>query len=94
MKSIRLAGFLAVALVFSCGRRGANALDSGQVSGNVYDETNAPIPGATVTLTKQRDTAASRVTVTGASGSFQVSRRLRPGTTTCLSSWRASTLSK
>ncbi|MFQ5525672.1 MAG: carboxypeptidase regulatory-like domain-containing protein [Thermoanaerobaculia bacterium] len=48
----------------------AQTLDSGQVSGNVYDETNAPIPGATVTL-RSSATGVSRVTVTGDGGVFR-----------------------
>lgn len=49
---------------------GAQTLSSGQVDGNVYDETGAPIPGATVTM-RNSGTSATRVTVTGASGEFQ-----------------------
>ncbi len=69
MRRICLVALLAlvVALVPSAD---AQTLSSGQVSGNVYDETQSPIPGATVTM-RSSETGASRVAVTGETGAFQ-----------------------
>ena len=49
MKRILWVALVALTLVFSPVAE-AQTLDSGQVKGTVFDETNAPIPGATVTL--------------------------------------------
>ncbi len=48
----------------------AQTLDSGQIRGVVYDETKAPIPGATLTL-KNDQTGFTRVVVTSGAGAYQ-----------------------
>ena len=48
----------------------AQTLDSGQIRGVVYDQTKAPIPGATLTL-KNDQTGFSRVVVTSGAGAYQ-----------------------
>ena len=72
MRSTRLVAFLAAALLFSP-IADAQTLSSGQIRGVVYDETKAPIPGATVTL-KNDETGFSRVVVTTDAGAYQFSQ--------------------
>ncbi len=52
---------------------GQGAVTSGTISGDVYDNTGAVVPGAKVTI-RNPDTAAQRTTTTDAGGHFSVSQ--------------------
>src|SRR4030095_16366079 len=76
MKVSRLL-FVALALAFAVGFAvGPAALwaaesDTGSIDGNVFDETKAAVPGATLTA-KNVATGLTRTTVASASGSFHI----------------------
>jgi outer membrane receptor protein involved in Fe transport len=76
MKGSRLL-FLALAFVFALGLAVRPAAlwaaesDTGSIDGNVFDETKAAVPGATVTA-KNVSTGLTRTAVASASGSFHI----------------------
>jgi len=70
MMSTRLITILAVAMMIFAAIAGAQTLDSGQLRGIVSDQSGAPLPGATVTLSNTA-TGFSRVVVTTAAGAYQ-----------------------
>ena len=72
MKSIRLAALLAAAVLFSS-MAVAQTLESGQISGVVRDDSDAPLPGASVTLSDD-STGFSRTVVTNETGAYQFSQ--------------------
>src|SRR6266508_3355181 len=76
MKGSRLL-FVALAVVFAVGLAvGPAALwaaesDTGSIDGNVFDETRAAVPGATVTA-KNVATGLTRTAIASASGGFHI----------------------
>ena len=63
-------GWVVLALVLACAPRvSAQAVAVAQLSGTVIDDTNAALPGATVTVT-QTDTGMTRSVITGPDGGY------------------------
>lgn len=72
MKSSRLAGLFVLLLLFSAVGN-AQTLESGQLSGTVFDDQGAALPGATVTLSND-STGFSRTVVSNETGAYQFSQ--------------------
>ena len=76
--TVRRLLFLALALAVALGLAARPAAlwaaesDTGSIDGNIFDETKAAVPGATVTA-KNVATGLTRTTVASASGSFHIS---------------------